>query len=172
MTGSGLSTRFPLGLRRHHLGLDAGAGVNQVVAEEYLRGGSAGSAVLGHVVSTDVDGGGCGFIHELDGGRGSVSTAHTVGLAFGGLDDQEDAAVVSGSLVRWPSVRGGVRESLADLLRQSLPAKGGKVGCWSGCLVRSAAENQTDRRASTAFLISPGIGTAAGTGHHRPERLY
>ena len=37
MTGSELGSRFPLGLRQHHLGLDAGAGVNQVVAEEYLR---------------------------------------------------------------------------------------------------------------------------------------
>ena len=65
MTGSGLSTRFPLGLRRHHLGLDAGAGVNQVVAEEYLRGGSAGSAVLGHVVSTDFDCGGAALFHMV-----------------------------------------------------------------------------------------------------------
>ena len=73
-----------------------------------------------------------------------------------------------GSLVRWPSVREGVRESLADLFRQSLPAKGGNRGCWSGCLGRSAAENQIDRRASTAFLIGLGIGTAVGTGHHRP----
>ena len=88
MTGSGLSTRFPLGLRQHDLGLDAGAGVNQVVAEEDLRGGSAGSAVLGHVVGTDVDSGGGRLFHELDGGCGSVGTAHTVGLAFGGLDDQ------------------------------------------------------------------------------------
>ena len=73
-----------------------------------------------------------------------------------------------GCLVRRPSVRGGVRESLADLLRQSLPAKGGNRGCWSGCFVRSAAENQTDRRASTASLIDLGTGTATGTGHHRP----
>ena len=74
-----------------------------------------------------------------------------------------------GSLMRPPSVRGGVRESLADLFRQSLPAKGGNRGCWSGCLVRCAAENQTDRRASTASFIGTDIGTAAGTGHHRPE---
>lgn len=100
MTGSGLGAGFPLGLRQHHLGLDAGAGVNQVVAEEDLRGGSAGSTVLGHVVSTDVDCSGGRLFHELDGSCGSVGTAHTVGLAFGGLDDQEDAAVVSGSLVQ------------------------------------------------------------------------
>ena len=100
MTGSELGSSFPLGLRQHDLGLDAGAGVNQVVAEEDLRGGSAGGAVLGHVVGTDVDCGGGGLFHELDGSCGSVGTAHTVGLAFGGLDDQEDAAVVSGSLVQ------------------------------------------------------------------------
>lgn len=64
--------------------------------------------------------------------------------------------------------RGGGRESVAELLRHRLIAKGGNEGCWSGCLVRSAAENQTARPASTAFLIDPGIGTAAGTGHHRP----
>ena len=29
-------------------------------------------------------------------------------------------------------------------------------------------ETQTDRRASTASLIDPGIGTAVGTGYHRP----
>ena len=74
-----------------------------------------------------------------------------------------------GSRRRRPMVREGVRESLADLLRQSLTAKGGNRGCWSGCYGRSAAENITDRRASTAFYIGPGTGTAAGTGHHRPE---
>lgn len=58
-----------------------------------------------------------------------------------------------GSRRRRPIVREGVRESLADLFRQSLPAKGGNGGCWSGCLGRSAAENQTDRRANTFFLI-------------------
>ena len=58
-----------------------------------------------------------------------------------------------GSLERWPCVRWGVRESVTDLLRHSLPAKGGIEGCWSGCLVRSTAENQTDRRASTFVLL-------------------
>ena len=72
------------------------------------------------------------------------------------------------SLVRLPSVRGGVRESLADLLRQSLPAKGGNRGCWSGCLVRSAAENQTDRRASAFFSIGQKISTITRIRYYRP----
>ena len=59
----------------HSAGLLAGAGVDVVVAEEDLRGRSTGGAVLGHVVRTDVDGLGMG-------------AGHTVGLAFGGLDDQ------------------------------------------------------------------------------------
>ena len=58
-----------------------------------------------------------------------------------------------GSLGRWPCVRWGVRESVTDLFRHSLPAKGGIEGCWSGCLCCSNAEAQTDRRASTAFII-------------------
>jgi len=66
MTGSGLGAGFPLGLRQHDLGLDAGAGVNQVVAEEDFRRSCAGGTVLGHVVGTDVDSGGGGFLHELD----------------------------------------------------------------------------------------------------------
>ena len=99
----------------------------------------------------------------------------------GVTDQQESVAGLSGhSLLtafplkcggrrRWPMERGGGRESVADLLRHSLTAKGGNEGCWSGCLGRSTAENQTDRRASTAFLIDPGIGIAAGTGYHRPQ---
>ena len=98
----------------------------------------------------------------------------------GVTDQQESVAGLSGhslltafplkcgSQRRGPMERGGGRESVADLLRHSLTAKGGNGGCWSGCLGRSTAENQTDRRASTAFLIDLGIGTAAGTGHHRP----
>lgn len=73
-----LSASFPLGLRQHDLGLDAGAGVNQVVAEEDLRSRSAGSAVLGHVVRTDIHGGCSGLFHELDGSCGSVGT-HPLG---------------------------------------------------------------------------------------------
>ena len=73
-----------------------------------------------------------------------------------------------GSRRRRPIVREGVRESLADLFRQSLTAKGGNGGCWSGCYGRSAAENITDRRASTAFYMDSGISTVVGTGLHRP----
>ena len=43
----------------------ARAGVNQIVAEEDLRRGSAGSAVLGHVVSTDFDCGGAAPFHMV-----------------------------------------------------------------------------------------------------------
>ena len=98
----------------------------------------------------------------------------------GVTDQQESVAGLSGhslltafplkcgSRMRRPMERGGGRESVADLLRHSLTAKGGNEGCWSGCLGRSTAENQTDRRASTAFLIGLDIGTAAGTGRHRP----
>ena len=100
MTGSGLGPSGPLGLRQHDLGLDAGAGVNQVVAEEDLRRSCARGTVLGHVVGTDVDCGSSGFLDELDGGGRGVGTGNTVGLAFGSLDDQVDAAVVSGSLVQ------------------------------------------------------------------------
>ena len=99
-TWRGLFSGDPLGLRQHDLGLDAGAGVNQVVAEEDLRSGSTGSAVLGHVVGTDVDCGGGGLFDHLDGGNLAVGTAHTVGLAFGCFDDQEDAAVVGRSLIQ------------------------------------------------------------------------
>ena len=98
----------------------------------------------------------------------------------GVTDQQESVAGLSGhslltafplkcgSRRRWPMERGGGRESVADLLRHSLTAKGSIEGCWSGCLGRSTAENQTDRRASTAFLIDPGIASAAGTGYPRP----
>lgn len=88
----------------------------------------------------------------------------------GVTDQQESVAGLSGHrlltafpykcgrLMRWPCVRWGVRESVADLLRHSLPAKGGIEGCWSGCLCCSNAEAQTDRRASTASFID--LGTA------------
>ncbi len=87
MTGNGLGAGFPLGLRQHHLRLDAGAGVNQVVAEEDLQGGSARSAVLGHVVRTDIHGG-CGrLFHELDGSCGSVGTARMLMTLFKDCDN-------------------------------------------------------------------------------------
>ena len=73
-----------------------------------------------------------------------------------------------GSLGRRPMERGGGRESVADLFGHSLTAKGGNGGCWSGCLGRSTAENQTDRRASTAFHIGPGIDRNKESRHHRP----
>ena len=53
----GLGSSGPGGLRQHHARLLSGGGVD-VVAEENLRSRSARSAVLGHVVDTDVDCGG------------------------------------------------------------------------------------------------------------------
>lgn len=47
----------------------------------------------------DVDGGIGGILNEFDAGGLSVGAGDTVGLAFGGLDDQEDAAVVGEGLV-------------------------------------------------------------------------
>ena len=49
-----LRARSPLALGEHGLGLDAGAGVHQVVAKEDLRRCGAGGSVLGHIVGTDV----------------------------------------------------------------------------------------------------------------------
>ena len=90
MTGSGLGAGFPLGLRQHHLGLDAGAGVNQVVAEEDLRRCSAGSAVLGHIVRADIHCGVGGLFHELDGSCGSVGTARMLMSLFKDCDNNRD----------------------------------------------------------------------------------
>ena len=56
------------------------------------------------------------------------------------------------SFAAWANGAEGVRESAPDLLRCSLTAKGGNRGCWSGCLGVGSAGDQTDRRASTAFL--------------------
>lgn len=94
-----LSASNPLALGKHGLGLDTGAGVHQVVAEEDLRHCSTGCSILGHVVGTDVDRGGGGFLDELDGSSFAVSAADAIGMTFGSLDDQVDAAVVSGSLI-------------------------------------------------------------------------
>ena len=96
----GLLTGGPSDIRKHHARLLTGGGVDVVVAEENLRSRSAGSAVLGHVVGTDVDCGGGGLFDHLDLCGLAVGTAHTVGLTFGGLDDQEDAAVVGQGLVQ------------------------------------------------------------------------
>ena len=89
----------PLALCQHGAGLLAGAGVDEVVAEEDLRGGGVGSAVLGHVVGVNVDGCIGGVLNELDAGGLSVGAGDTVGLAFCGLDHQEDTAVVGEGLV-------------------------------------------------------------------------
>lgn len=58
--------RGPGGLRQHHARLLSGGGVDVVVAEENLRSRSAGSAVLGHVVGTDVNCGGGRLFDHLD----------------------------------------------------------------------------------------------------------
>ena len=83
-----LFTGSPLALGQHGTGLLAGCTVDQVVAEEDLRRCSAGSTVLGGIVGRDVHGrGGRGGDH-LDGHSLAVGAGHTVGLAFGGLDDE------------------------------------------------------------------------------------
>lgn len=91
----------PGDFREHGAGLLAGAAVLIVVAEENLGGRSAGSAVLGHVIRTDVDGGSGWLLHHLDGRSIRVSAAYTVGLTFGGLNHEGDAAVVSEGLVQF-----------------------------------------------------------------------
>lgn len=50
------------------------------------------------------------FLNELDAGGLAVGTGDTVGLAFGGFDDQEDAAVVGEGLVEFE----GAGVTLAD----------------------------------------------------------
>ena len=100
LTATGRSSG-PLDFCQHGAGLFAGAGVDVVVAEEDLRGGGVGEAVFGHVVGVDVDGGIGGFLNELDAGGLAVGAGDTVGLAFGGLDHQEDAAVVGEGLVQF-----------------------------------------------------------------------
>ena len=96
----GLGSSGPGGFRQHHARLLTGGGVDVVVAEENLRSRSAGSTVLGHVVGTDVDCGGSRLFDHLNGGGLAVGAAHTVGLTFRGLDDQEDTAIVGKSLVQ------------------------------------------------------------------------
>ena len=95
-----LGSSGPGGLRQHHARLLTGGGVDVVVAEENLRSRSAGSAILGHVIGTDVDCGGGRLFDHLDLCGLAVGTAHAVGLTFGGLDDQENAAVVGQGLVQ------------------------------------------------------------------------
>ena len=86
----GLGSSGPGGLRQHHARLLTGGGVDVVVAEENLRSRSAGSAVLGHVVGTDVDCGGGRLLHELDGGCGSVGTARMLMTLFKDCDNNRD----------------------------------------------------------------------------------
>ena len=54
------------------------------------------------LVQLRVDGLGGGLFHELDAGSLGIGASHTVGLAFGSLDDQEDAAVVGEA---WSSLK-------------------------------------------------------------------
>ena len=107
MTGSGfrpegqrLRAGGPLDFGQHGAGLLAGAGVHEVVAEEDLRRSCARSTVFGHVVSTDVDGSGVRLLDHLDGNGLAVGTGHTIGLTLGGLDHEEDAAIVGKGLVQ------------------------------------------------------------------------
>lgn len=95
-----LYTGGPSDIRQHHARFLTGGGVNVVVAEENLRCRGAGSTVLGHVVGSDVDCGGGRLFDHLDLCCLAVGTAHTFGLTFGGLNDQEDSAVVGKSLVQ------------------------------------------------------------------------
>lgn len=90
----------PRHLGQHGAGLLAGAGVDVVVAEENLRRCCARSAVLSHVIGTDVDCIGGGFLDHLDGRGLRVGAGNAIGLTFGGLDDQEDAAIVGEGLVQ------------------------------------------------------------------------
>ena len=78
----------PLALGEHGAGLFAGGGVDQVVAEEDLRGYCAGGAVLGDVVGADVDCGSRRGGDHLDGHGFAVGAGDAVGLAFGGLNDE------------------------------------------------------------------------------------
>lgn len=95
-----LYTGGPSDIRQQHARLLTGGGVDVVVAEENLRYRGAGSTVLGHVVGSDVDCGGGRFFDHLDLCCLAVGTAHTFGLTFGGLNDQEDSAVVGKSLIQ------------------------------------------------------------------------
>ncbi len=125
--GGGLSTRNPLHFCQHSTGLFAGGAVDVVVAEEDLRGRSTGSAVLGHVVRTDVDGGIGGFLNEFDAGGLAVGAGDTVGLAFGDFDHQEDTPVVGEGLVRSSD---GIRPLPRRRVIEGLPGDYGPWGRW------------------------------------------
>ena len=73
---------------QHDSGFLAGDGIHEVVAEEDLRSAGSQDTVLGLIVGLDVHGRGVDGVDQLDLGSLAVSAAHTVGLTFGGLDDQ------------------------------------------------------------------------------------
>lgn len=90
----------PLALCKHDTGLFAGGAVHKVEAEEHLGGSCAQGAVLGHILCSNVNHCIAGFLNELDGHGLVVGAGHTVGLAFGSLNDQEDATIVVEVLVQ------------------------------------------------------------------------
>lgn len=90
----------PGDFRQNHAGLLAGGAVDVIVAEENLGRGLVGSAVLGHIVRADVDGGGVEILDHLDGRGLGMGTRHAVGLTFSCLNHEVDTAVVSESLVQ------------------------------------------------------------------------
>lgn len=98
----------PLAFGEHGAGFFAGGSVDQVVAEEGLRGCCAGGAVLGDVVGADVDGrGGRGGDH-LDGCGLAVGAGDAVGLAFGCLNDKLKVGHVGGDAGHGEGERGAM----------------------------------------------------------------
>lgn len=95
-----LGVGFPLGLRKHDIGLLAGGAVHEVVAEEDLGSRSAGGSVLGHIIRADVDRSGVGFLDHLDGHCFVVGARNAVGQTLSCLDDQVNAAVVCKRLIQ------------------------------------------------------------------------
>ena len=53
-----------------------------------------------HVVGADIHGSGGGLLDHLDGNGLAVGAAYTIGLTLGGLNNQEDAAVVGQRLIQ------------------------------------------------------------------------
>ena len=138
----------PGGFGEHGAGLFAGGTVDQVVAEEDLRRCSAGGTVLGDVVGADVHSrGGRGGDH-LDGHSLAVSTGHTVGLAFRGLDDELQV----GHVRRDPGQREG--EGLA------LAGDGGGAGVLDTDECRRIADGGA--AAGDDPVVEPGVQVAAG----------
>ena len=96
----------PLGHGLHGDGGLAGGGVHVEVTEEDLGSTGAQDTLAGFVVGLDVNGGIGGLFHGLDLGGLAVAAAHAVALAFGGLDDKVDAAIVGDGLVQLEGERG------------------------------------------------------------------